>query len=48
MMGSNIMEEVEEQGSHYQNKPQTVVEALSFLLGHYDWQTGREAGIILL
>jgi hypothetical protein len=48
MMGSNAVEEVEEQGSQYQNKPQTVVEALSFLLGHYDWQPGREAGIILV
>ena len=31
--------------SSYANKPQTVVEAISFMLGHYDWQPGRAAGI---
>ena len=39
---------MEVRGSEYHNTPQTVVEALSFLLGHYDWQPGREAGIILV
>jgi len=48
MMDISTVEEEEEQGSEYHNKPQTVVEALSFLLGHYDWQPGREAGIILV
>jgi len=38
MMGSSTVEEEEEHGSEYKNKPQRVVEALSFLLGHYDWQ----------
>jgi len=36
---SSICSEDQEAGeSGYQNKPQTVVEAISYLLGHYDWQ----------
>ena len=41
----SIFSEDQEAGeSGYQNKPQTVVEAISYLLGHYDWQPGRESG----
>jgi len=48
MMGSSTVKEEEEQGSEYQNKLQTVMEALSFSLGHHDWQPERKAGIILV
>jgi hypothetical protein len=48
MMASSTEEEETEEGTEYRNKPQTVVETLSFLLGHYDWQPGREAGILLV
>jgi len=39
MMASSTEEEEEEEEerSEYRNKPQTVVEALSFLLEQYDW-----------
>ena len=44
-MASNDPEEEDsDEESRYANKPQTVVEALSYLLGHYDWQPGRESG----
>jgi len=46
MMASSS-EEVEV-GESLQNKPQTIIEALAFMLGHYDWQPGREAGAIII
>lgn len=41
---ARLLEEEADEDSCYANKPQTVIEALSYLLGHYDWQAGRESG----
>ena len=45
MMASINSEEEDTEENGYANKPQTVVEALSYFLGHYDWQAGRESGL---
>ena len=41
---ASLVEEEEDEDSCYANKPQTVIETLSYLLGHYDWQAGRDSG----
>ena len=44
MMASVTSEVEDAEENRYANKPQTVVEALAYFLGHYDWQPGRESG----